>query len=85
MAPNVPAVMKNTRAMLSPVKCMKTEASESPISPANTQNQVWAEAALILLMRALIANTTINGANIATHISGVPKIRLLSAGVLATT
>ena len=65
--------MKNTRAMLAPVNTRKIEASDSPMTPANSQNSSCAVLACIRLMPKLITITKPSGASMISQISGVAR------------
>src|SRR3954470_20283749 len=73
-APNVAAVMKNTRTIEVCVYTRKIDDSEIPIKAENTQNSIWAVAGRSRSMPAEITNTMASGARMNSHFSGLTNI-----------
>ena len=67
MLKNMPAVIRNTRRMLSPVYAQKTVVIDTPNAAEKTTNNVSAFAAFPVLTADPIINTKMNGSKTATQ------------------
>ena len=71
-AENDTAVIKKTLTIEAPVYTNKIEDKDTPITAAKVKNKPLAVVASILLTLADNQKTIPNGANITTHLSGLP-------------